>query len=325
MNKISTKCDICGNNCEHQVFHIKEMMWGTGEEFKYAKCSFCGSLKLVDVIEDMSKFYPSGYYSYKTTASSRLKNYFKKARAKATFGHNTLLGRLLIRLFGVTPFAYWIKDLKLKVTDPILDVGCGSGFVLKDMSDVGFTNLLGIDPYIKSRKIQMNNITILKNTIYQIDGIFKLIMFNHSLEHIYNPLSTLKRANALLTPDGNLLIRIPVIDSYAWEKYQTNWVQLDAPRHYFIPSNEGLRILASRAGLKVTKIKFDSNEFQFWGSEQYLKGIPLESRNSFIKNPKNSIFTKQEIKFFKDQAKKLNETGMGDQACYYLEKIENEK
>ena len=48
-------------------------------------------------------------------------------------------------------------------------------------------------------------------------------MFNHSFEHMPNPLTVLQKANALLYKNKYLMIRIPVMGSYAWKKYGINW------------------------------------------------------------------------------------------------------
>ena len=120
--------------------------------------------------------------------------------------------------------------------------------------------------------------------------------------------------------DGMCLIRIPLVSSEAWKKYGTHWVQLDAPRHFFLYSIESLKVLAGKTNFKIKEIVYDSTEFQFWGSEQNLKGIPLMAENSHGRNPDKSDFSQEEIKNYKKMAKKLNREGLGDQVAVYLVK-----
>jgi len=94
-------------------------------------------------------------------------------------------------------------------------------------------------------------------------------------------------------------------------------VQLDAPRHIFLHSVRSIEICAEVAGLRVADIDFDSTAFQFWGSEQYKRGIPLESEQSFLKGNR-SLFKKQDIRRFREHADNLNRSQQGDQACFYL-------
>jgi hypothetical protein len=93
---------------------------------------------------------------------------------------------------------------------------------------------------------------------------------------------------------------------------------LDAPRHFFLHSINSLELLAAKAGMKVTRIDYDSNELQFWGSEQYSKGIPLRPDNSLAAAPAKSLFKKSDIRKFRREAKKLNSRNLGDQAVFYL-------
>ena len=59
--------------------------------------------------------------------------------------------------------------------------------------------------------------------------------------------------------------------------------------------------------LQIKKIIYDSSEFQFWGSELYLKDLPL-----FSDNKNKSIFSEIEMKSFKSRAFILNQEGRGD-------------
>jgi 2-polyprenyl-3-methyl-5-hydroxy-6-metoxy-1,4-benzoquinol methylase len=73
-------------------------------------------------------------------------------------------------------------------------------------------------------------------------------MLHHSFEHMDNPCGVLKQIDKLLNPDGELLIRIPVSDSFAWRKYGVDWFQLDAPRHFFLHTTKSIALLAKNSG-----------------------------------------------------------------------------
>jgi len=116
------------------------------------------------------------------------------------------------------------------------------------------------------------------------------------------------------------MLRIPIFPSYAWEKYGVDWFNLDAPRHYYLHSLKSIELLVENSNFQVTDIIYDSNESQFWGSEQYKKDIALHDQNSYYINKKLSLFSKNNINDFKLQADRLNETQMGDTVCIYLNK-----
>jgi hypothetical protein len=93
---------------------------------------------------------------------------------------------------------------------------------------------------------------------------------------------------------------------------------LDAPRHFYLHSEKSIAVAAEKAGLKIINSCRDSWDFQFWGSEQYIKNIPLKSQNSYSRAPKRSMFSKEDISSFTKKARELNELNMGDQAIFYL-------
>jgi hypothetical protein len=86
-------------------------------------------------------------------------------------------------------------------------------------------------------------------------------------------------------------------------------------------TKKSIKHLASLAGFKIIRTDYDSRNWQFWGSEQYLRDIPLLAENSFYINTSKSIISKKEIDKFVEQTKILNGKGEGDQAEFYLQKI----
>jgi hypothetical protein len=110
------------------------------------------------------------------------------------------------------------------------------------------------------------------------------------------------------------------VSSFAWEYYRTDWVQLDAPRHFFIPSIRSMELLAKKADLRLGHIEYDSTDFQFWGSEQYRNDISLFSKSSYLIKPRKSMFNYKDIRSFKKRAKQLNAEKQGDQVALIFKK-----
>jgi hypothetical protein len=83
-----------------------------------------------------------------------------------------------------------------------------------------------------------------------------------------------------------------------------------------------MELLAAQAGFSIEQVLFDSTEFQFWGSEQYVRGIPLTDQKAYRNGIKNSIFNDKDIEGFRKKAERINEPNEGDQACFILRKPE---
>lgn len=301
-------------------------MFGFGDEFTYIECLKCGYLQISQIPHDISKYYPSNYYSYAGSPETKLGLKLVKGRILRALLFN---GGAVIKLFQPTLLsrpdnAYRIgvysSILRVPLTpdSKILDVGCGSGQLLYILKNLGFRNVLGCDPNVERNICYENGLEILKETIQEINGKWDLIMFHQSFEHIPNQIETLRSVNQLLREGGTCLITMPTTSSYSWKHYKANWVQLDAPRHFCIHSLKSMGILAKRANLNLKKVVFNSSAFQFWGSEQYTKAIPLRSNKSYCENPAKSIFSKRQIREFARKAVELNNSKQGDSAAFYL-------
>jgi SAM-dependent methyltransferase len=191
---------------------------------------------------------------------------------------------------------------------------------LHALKEIGFTQLLGIDPHLNS-EIKYENGLIVKNIkIDEVDGHYDIITMNHSFEHVEEPLYVLQKCHNILNPGGFCCITMPVADSFAWQNYRTNWVQLDAPRHLHIHSRRSIELLASRTDFSIWRMIYNSAAFQFWGSEQYAMDIPLADSRSYGKNRRKSVFTYREISEFDVASKYLNALDRGDQATFILAK-----
>jgi 2-polyprenyl-3-methyl-5-hydroxy-6-metoxy-1,4-benzoquinol methylase len=103
----------------------------------------------------------------------------------------------------------------------LCDVGCGQGHILCDLREIGFTLLVGIDPYLSSEIVDLN-LSLLKEVFLGHNSIYEIIGFNHSFERVEEPLDVLKKAHELLTPGEYCIISIPVIDSFVWRQYQAH-------------------------------------------------------------------------------------------------------
>lgn len=312
-------CKICGNSENNKEFQIREMMFGFRDKFTYFECSKCGCLQIAEIPKDMGKYYPSNYYSFKKGESNNfIKQTLKKRRDEYVLFKKGLIGKVVCMRYP-NPLFDILSKVKIKHNSRILDIGCGAGNLLYSLKEIGFKNLVGIDPYINEEFID-EDVKILKKTIHELPDSqkFDLIVSNHSFEHIPDQLDTLLKVRKILSKDGACLIRMPIKTEYIWNGYGVNWVQIDAPRHFFIHTLKSFELLVKKSGLSIKDVIFDSTEFQFWGSEQYKRDIPLKAENSYALNPKNSIFTKIQIKEFKKMAKDLNKKKEGDQAAFML-------
>lgn len=320
---MDSQCRICGNDSEHRTYVAKEMMFGIGTEFEYLECGRCGCLQIAEVPEDLARYYPEDYYSFSrlpVPAVTGLGFFLKRRRMQHLLGEESAIGRLATLVFGEPHLSTWLAPTGVRLDSRILDVGCGGGRLLLSMFENGFTDLTGVDPYVREDIRYASGVHVYRRELAEIEGPFDLVMMHHSFEHLPDQQDTLARLHERLAPGGVVLLRVPTVSSRAWSEYGTDWVQLDAPRHLYLHSVQSLELLAKASGFEVGRIDYDSTSFQFWGSEQYRRGITLRDARSYAVSPEGSAFSQAEIDAWERESEALNRAGQGDQLCLYLRK-----
>jgi len=318
-------CRICENGEGIRTLTGREMMYGTREEFEYFECPTCGTVQIGE-FRDMSLYYPGDYLAFdsKVEIAETLGR-----RAAARFaGRELLEGKSLVGK-AILKAKPWVADhfplslrdhpFGLSFDSRILDFGCGTGKLLRSLHHFGFRNLTGADAFIAGDIRHPEGITIHKRGLEGLEPVFDLVMLHHSFEHLPDPHSALKQIIRLIGNTGRCLIRLPVVN-FAWEKYGTDWVQMDPPRHLFLYTEKAFLHLAEKSGMTVEHVQYDSGPFQFWGSELFRRDIPLLDERSPWVDPGSSLFTAKQMARWTAEAEELNRTGRGDMAAFYLRK-----
>lgn len=316
-------CRICGSDDVKQ-YDVKEMMFGWKHTFNYMECMACGCLQIEKYIDTIAQYYPEDYYSFNAVKLDKYKTVGFKAHLKRFlisanqlyFG-NTLTGILGDRMQPRYDKFEYLKIVNPKLNASILDIGCGNGSQLLELHKIGFTKLTGVDKYIAKSDVLLDRIKILKCDLEDLKEQYDLITLHHVFEHMSDPLLELRKIKQLLKKDGKIVIRIPV-KAKAWELYKEDWVQIDAPRHYYIYSTQSLERVVNDAGLVLKQVVFDSTSFQFWASEQYKKGISL-FRNDQSYNANKAMFDDDTMNSWNTLAAELNKNNQGDQAIFIIQ------
>lgn len=329
MKVVDRECQLCGSTGHHSLVSVREMMFGTREVFEYFTCTGCGSLQVVDVPkdEDIARYYPPNYYSYVAVQPAIFRwltthlDRHELRRGSAPLGAlvSTVLPERIVRT-GIT--GHLVKFLgKLGVTQDmrVLDVGCGGGATLDRLARIGFTNLLGADPFISEDCETSLGVTLMKRYLSEVPGEFDLILFNHSLEHVPDFISTLKDARQKLASGGQCLVRLPTTSSEAWDTYREHWVDIDAPRHIVIPSRDGMMFAADKVGMRLARTFDESTLVQFIASEAYRRDVHLTDPRLLLKMLR--IFGPKQFWEWEKRAERFNSEGRGDRVGFVLRAV----
>ena len=172
-----------------------------------------------------------------------------------------------------------MRGTKIAKNKRFLDVGSGSGQFLYEMKQFGM-DIYGVEPSdFDEKTAKEKKLNILKSDLIKANypsNYFDIITFNHVLEHVNNPLKTIKEIHRILKKDGALIIGVPNSNSLAYWLFKKNWYQLDVLRHLFNFSDKNLGNLLKKEGFKIKKVRYNSRPSQFVVSLYFALGIKKE-------------------------------------------------
>ncbi|MBD3211022.1 MAG: methyltransferase domain-containing protein [Candidatus Lokiarchaeota archaeon] len=141
----------------------------------------------------------------------------------------------------------------------ILEVGCGTGGILKLFKEKGH-KIKGCDldeKYVKFGKNELDlDLYFGSLSSLKLEKKPNLIIYNHVFEHILNPNGELKILRKVLTKDSYLYIEVPGISKIK-TNYESNFLQFIQFHHIFYFSFISLRNLMGINGFKL--ISADNN------------------------------------------------------------------
>jgi SAM-dependent methyltransferase len=254
---MTTACAACGAPLqEHASLRGYDRLHGTPGSFEVAICRECGSGRtLPPVGEDaLAAFYPEDYTAH-VRPPSRVSGFL--ATALAHWRYRRALER--------PP----LGTLRRLPAGRLLDVGSGRGDLGTALSGKGW-RVTGVEPSIRaSAEARRRGLDVERGTIVDVaarlDPGFDAVVFQHSLEHVTEPLDDLKAANELLREGGLLLLSVPNFDSWQRRRFGSAWLHLDLPRHRTHFSALGLELLVRRADFEVQGVH----------TSTHLDGLPM--------------------------------------------------
>jgi 2-polyprenyl-3-methyl-5-hydroxy-6-metoxy-1,4-benzoquinol methylase len=135
----------------------------------------------------------------------------------------------------------------------LLDVGCGNGGFLMLARQAGW-QVEGLDFDANAvQTARSRGLTVHHGGIELLSGqdaSFDVITLCHVIEHVYDPVATLRRLHALLKPGGTLWLETPNLSSVGSMRFGSSWHSLDPPRHLMIFNPDSLRKVLTQTGFR---------------------------------------------------------------------------
>ncbi|MBF8274824.1 MAG: methyltransferase [Magnetococcales bacterium] len=162
-----------------------------------------------------------------------------------------------------------------KTSGKVLDFGCGLGFLLQILKSNGYS-VSGVEISKIAIEYNRKNGIPVFSEIGDIGGsTFDIVSAIDVIEHMESPMDFLRSLIQLLSPQGFIFIRLPVINGALFLKDRPEeWKFVYSPYHLHMFSTTSLRYIAGKLGLKVEIIQDPKLHATFSG---YLiqKGISM--------------------------------------------------
>lgn len=254
------------------------------------------------VEEDISKAYRS-YYTHKTpdmvsprptSLVRRAYRMLKFAYLADKYGYETglsnfasaILGKILYlfprrrrRANEEVRFLDWVPNGRL------IDVGCGSGGWLLLSARIGW-RIEGVDfdqESVNFARQQGLSVQLgsLEEQHYPNES-FDAVTLSHVIEHVPDPVRTLKECARILKPGGQLVIYTPNSSSLGHRILRKYWRGLEPPRHLHLFGPNSLSAIVGEAGLRHDGIRA-RNGLDIWKQTFDLWARDSDSRSWFAR------------------------------------------
>jgi SAM-dependent methyltransferase len=229
-------CPACGRSGTDRETCVPDHEYGVAFIATYARCAHCASEFQVPMPDgaELAGFYPATYHSMQAEGLLvRMRNGMRWKRLAP-----------LVKGDGV-----------------VLDYGCGEGqFLRHAASQAPQRRFFGyeIGATREIRELENGRVTIVRGSVENLlDALpgCALVTMNHVIEHLPDPLTTIRALADRLDSGGVFEGQTPAAGSLEERIFGTRWSGYHAPRHTVVFSPAGLSALLERAGLSLAEIR----------------------------------------------------------------------
>jgi 2-polyprenyl-3-methyl-5-hydroxy-6-metoxy-1,4-benzoquinol methylase len=249
-------CPLCGS------MHFQEQQSGSDYFmhlpgiFHLVRCSTCGLLyqNPRPPLAEIGRYYPDHYGSY----------------GSAQAGLRTRRGMMRWIIWrGQHKRCHLIeRSVPATVGLPrrLLDIGCASGLFLEAMQSYPAWQVEGVElnhaaAHATSTRL---GVPVFAGPFEQAqypDGAFDAITMWDVLEHLHDPLASLREIRRILRPGGVLFVRVPNAASYVARMCGRYWSGYDLPRHMTLFTPKTLAHALAQSGFQEKLCIFPSGSY----------------------------------------------------------------
>lgn len=232
-NSTPKSCSVCDAPLKVRFEKVRDFV--TGEDFSILECTSCGLGITSPLVADLAPYYGARYWGGRHGFTAE---YCARRRVK-----------LLASMARLPPGSR------------VLDFGSGDGNFLRRTSREGWVSF-GLEASFLPENHAPGGYEVFTSLdAVRSRGPFDAITLWHVLEHLPDPVATLRELETMLTPKGVIVIGVPDAQGVQAQTFGAHWMHLDVPRHVFHFGRTSLERLLARASL--SPFRWWNHEFEY--------------------------------------------------------------
>lgn len=268
----TTACPLCGELHSTPILRASDLLYRFPGEFTLARCNACRHVFLNPrpTRECIGQFYPADYGPFQGS----------EVRSQKSGGTGVRSWPWLRRLvlWWIDSRAAPIPNIRPSPLAPgpkALELGCSHGAFLQQLRDRGW-ECVGIEPAneVASRAAECGfdvRVGSLESAVSAdpqtfASGSFDAIFAWMVVEHLHDPVATLRLARELLKPGGTLSFSVPNFGCWERRAFGQFWYALQLPTHLQHFTSTSLRRLVEISGFERLELIHQRNVNNLVGS-----------------------------------------------------------
>ncbi len=250
-------CDLCGGGAAKTFLPLEDHLFGVPGSFRVARCSSCGFLFTSPrpMRADLKRLYETYYVDHESSSA------LDQSHLKSELIHRPSLRRLYHSLFG-----NYLAAMLREARGRVLDIGCGTGNILKEMEALGL-DAYGIEPNPKAAEAcAKKGLRVVQGTLEETrfqENSFDTVILWHVIEHVPSPSSLLDAIYPILKPGGQVFICCPNAESYMAAMFKPFWAGWHMPFHFSHFTPETMKSLILKKSFQPVRIRAVTPDFLF--------------------------------------------------------------
>lgn len=267
-------CPVCRAAAVDQLKTVWDDRYGYPGQFNLMQCENCRHAYLVCNFSSaqLGELY-TNYYPRKTFDLAQCKPHVEQS------GFDSWFNGLNSSAFRGVP-----KNVR------VLDVGCGFG------QSLGYHTARGCDVYgveadenirrVADKFGYKVHVGLFDDSIYEAE-YFDYVTMDQVIEHVTDPLSTLRGAARILKPGGTAILSTPNAGGWGAKIFGRRWINWHTPYHVQFFSRRSMQLAAEQSGLVVTDAKTITNSDWLHYQWMHLVTYPKLGDTSIFWSPKH--------------------------------------